>query len=175
MKHAAIAALLVLALPAAALAQGSGLLGKHDTDKPVEIEANKSEYDDKAKTVTYSGNVIVTQGAIRLRADTLKSEQTNNRILANGKVVVTSPTSGTVTGNNGIYDLTRKIVTLSGNVVLNKPGQMTMKGSLLTVNMVTGQAQLGAAPVAGTANTAPAPGLPGGRVQGVFIPKSGGQ
>jgi lipopolysaccharide export system protein LptA len=179
MKHAAIAALLLLSLPVpsisgAALAQG-GILGKHDTDKPVNIEANKSEYDDKAKTVTYSGNVVVAQGAIRLRADTLKAEQTNNRILANGKVVVTSPTSGTVTGNNAIYDLTRKLVTLSGNVVLNKPGQMTMTGSLLTVNMVTGLAQLGAAPVAGSATTAPAAGTPSGRVQGVFTPKSSGQ
>jgi lipopolysaccharide export system protein LptA len=179
MKHAAIAGFLILTLvpaliPGAALAQG-GILGKHDTDKPLTIEANKSEYDDKAKTFTYSGNVVVVQGAIRLRADALKAEQNTNRILANGKVVVTSPTSGTVTGNNGIYDLTRKIVTLSGDVVLNKPGQATMKGSLLTVNMVTGQAQLGAAAVAGTANTAPAAGLPGGRVQGVFTPKSGGQ
>jgi lipopolysaccharide export system protein LptA len=119
--------------------------------------------------------VKVVQGAIQLGADKLTSDQTNNRVLANGRVVLTSPTSGIVTGNNGIYDLTRKIVTLSGNVVLNKPGQATMKGSLLTVNMVTGQAQLGAAPVAGTATTAPAQGMPGGRVQGVFIPKSGGQ
>ena len=173
MKHAAIAALLVLALPAAALAQG--ILGKHDTDKPVNIEADKSEYDDKAKTITYSGRVKVVQGAIHLGADKLTADQNSNKIHANGKVVVTSPTSGTVTGNNGIYDLTRKIVTLSGDVVLNKPGQATMKGSLLTVNMVTGQAQLGAAPVAGTANTAPARGMPGGRVQGVFIPKSSSQ
>jgi lipopolysaccharide export system protein LptA len=49
-----------------------------------------------------------------------------------------------------------------------------MRGSLLTVNMVTGKAQLTAKPVAGTANQAAAPGLPGGRVQGIFTPKSAG-
>ena len=179
MRHPALAAFLtafpLLVLPAgAALAQG-GILGKHDTDKPVVIEADKSEYDDKAKTITYSGRVKVVQGAIQLGADKLTSDQNNNRIYANGRVVLTSPTSGTVTGNNGIYDLTRKVVTLSGNVVLTKPGQATMRGSLLTVNMVTGKADLGAGPVAGNANQAAAPGLPGGRVQGVFIPKSGGQ
>jgi len=56
--------------------------------------------------------------------------------------------------------------------VLNKTGQATMRGSLLSVNMITGKAQLTAMPVAGSANQAAASGLPGGRVQGVFTPKS---
>ena len=81
-----------------------------------------------------------------------------------------SPASGTATGDNGIYDVQRKLVTLSGHVVLNKTGQATMRGSLLTVNMVTGVAHLTAQPVAGTANQVAAPGLPNGRVQGVFTP-----
>ena len=95
----------------------------------------------------------------------------NNKIYANGKVVVDSPASGTVTGDNGIYDLTKKFVTVSGHVVLHKQGQVTMQGSLLTVNMVTGIANLGATPVAGTANQVAAPGVPGGRVTGVITPK----
>jgi lipopolysaccharide export system protein LptA len=179
MKHAAMIALLACAIPATAmlspgLAQGA-LLGKLDTDKDISIEADKNEYDDKAKTVSYSGNVKATQGAIYMRSDSMKYDTPNNKIHINGKVVVTSPASGTITGNNAIYDMTRKLVTLSGNVVLNKPGQMTMTGSLLTVNMVTGKAELGGGAVAGTTNQAAAPAAPGGRVRGVFTPKSGGQ
>ena len=163
-------------LASAAWAAGTtgATLPSHDTDKPVTINADAQDFDLKAKTVTYKGNVVAVQGDIRLHADTMKADQVANKIYVDGKVVVDSPTSGTATGDNGIYDLNSKLVTLSGHVILNKTGQATMRGSLLTVNMVTGKAQLTAQPVAGTANQAAAPGLPGGRVQGVFTPKSAG-
>jgi lipopolysaccharide export system protein LptA len=150
----------------------SGLLGKHDADLPVNISGDGFVGDTKAKTFTYSGNVIAKQGDIRLRADRMKWDQPADKIYANGKVVVDSPKSGTVTGDNGVYDLTKKLVTLSGHVVLHKQGQATMSGSLLTVNMVTGIANLGAAPVPATPDQAAAPGAPGGRVTGVITPKS---
>jgi lipopolysaccharide export system protein LptA len=160
-----------MGLSGAAAAQTS-ILGKHDADKPVNLSADKMEADLKGKTVTYSGNVIGIQGDIRLRANMMKDDSPHNKIYINGKVVVDSPATGTVTGDNAIYDLTKKFVTLSGHVVLHKQGQVTMQGSLLTVNMVTGKATLGAAPVAATANQAAAPGAPGGRVTGVITPKS---
>jgi lipopolysaccharide export system protein LptA len=174
MRKALILAVL-LGLSGPALAQGkkdAGILGNHDTDKDVNLSADKMQADLKGKTVTYTGNVIGVQGDIRLRANTMKADQLNRKIYASGKVVVDSPASGTVTGDNGVYDLTKKLVTLSGHVVLHKQGQATMSGSLLTVNMVTGIANLGAAPVAATPDQAAAPGAPGGRVTGVITPKS---
>jgi lipopolysaccharide export system protein LptA len=167
----ALLTFIILAPGGAVLAAGLAL-DNHDTDKPVTINADAQDFDLKAKTVTYKGNVIAVQGDIRLHAETMKADQTANKIYADGKVVVDSPTSGTATGDNGIYDLSNKLVTLSGHVVLNKAGQATMRGSLLVVNMITGKAQLTARPVGATANQAAAPGLPGGRVQGVFTPKS---
>ncbi len=167
----ALLLIVLLGFSGAAAGQTS-ILGKHDADKPVNLSADKMEADLKGKTVTYSGNVIGVQGDIRLRADTMKDDSPNSKIYINGKVVVDSPATGTVTGDNAIYDLTKKFVTLSGHVVLHKQGQVTMQGSLLTVNMVTGKATLGAAPVAATANQAAAPGAPGGRVTGVITPKS---
>jgi lipopolysaccharide export system protein LptA len=158
-------------LATTALAQ-NGLISARDADQPVNIAADKLDIDTKTHVATYVGNVQASQGENKLRADTMKADDAAKKIYLNGKVVVVSPTSGTVTGDNGIYDLTRKLVTLSGHVVLHKQGQATMSGSLLTVNMVTGIANLGAAPVAATANTAAAPGVPGGRVTGVIIPKS---
>ena len=160
----------LLGLSGAAAGQTT-ILGKHDADKPVNISADHLLADLKSKTVTYTGNVQGVQGDIRLRADAMKVDEPNNKIYANGKVVVDSPAIGTVTGDNGIYDLTKKFVTVSGHVVLHKQGQVTMQGSLLTVNMVTGIANLGATPVAGTANQVAAPGVPGGRVTGVITPK----
>jgi lipopolysaccharide export system protein LptA len=150
----------------------NGLLGKHDADKPVNISADAMQADIRGEIVTYTGNVVGIQGDIRLHADKMKYDKPADKIYANGKVVVDSPATGTVTGDNGIYDLTKKLVTLSGHVVLHKQGQATMSGSLLTVNMVTGIASLGAGPVAATANQAAAAGAPGGRVTGVITPKS---
>ena len=148
------------------------LIDQRDADKPVNIAADKLDIDSKAKIAVYVGNIKATQGANMLRSDTLTADDPNKKIYLRGKVVVVSPTSGTVTGDNGIYDLNTKLVTLSGHVVLHKQGQITMQGSLLTVNMITGKATLGAAPVAATANQAAAPGAPGGRVTGVITPKS---
>ena len=162
----------VLLFAAPALAATPGILGKQDTSRPIAISADKFQGDLNSKTVTYSGNVIAIQDDLRLRSDTLKDDSPNGKIYINGKVVVDSPATGTVTGDNAIYDLTKKFVTLSGHVVLHKQGQITMQGSLLTVNVVTGQATLGAQPVAGTATQAAAPGAPSGRVQAIITPKS---
>jgi len=171
MKHILFAlALSCGAVPAFAAAPD--LLGKHDADLPVVIEADKNIDDTKAHTVLFTGNVHITQGEIQMRAESVRQDSPNNKIYVNGKVVVDSPTSGTVTGDNGIYDLTRKVVTLSGHVVVHKQGQVTMSGSLMTVNMVTGITEVVATPVAGTANQVAAPGAPGGRVRAVVIPKS---
>ena len=179
MRVGVIFLLCCMALPAfspnrswAADASKGGVLGSHDSSKPINVAADAMQADLNAKTVTYTGNVVVTQGEIKMRADTMKADNPNNKIYAKGKVVVDSPASGTATGENGVYDMTKKLVTLSGNVVLNKQGQATLRGSLLTVNMVTGIATIGARAVAATPDQAAAAGLPGGRVQSVIIPKA---
>ena len=155
----------------ATLAQNA-LIPARDADKPVNIAADKLDIDTKTHVATYVGNVQASQGENKLRADTLKADDAAKKIYLNGKVVVDSPTSGTAIGDNAIYDLTKKFVTLSGHVVLHKQGQMTMQGSLISLDMITGKATLGAAPVTATANQMAAPGAPGGRVTGVIIPKA---
>jgi lipopolysaccharide export system protein LptA len=161
---------LLLTVPAQAAVPD--LLGGHDADKPISIDADKNETDLKAKITIFSGDVRITQGDTRMRADVVKRDDPNNKIYFNGKVVVDAPATGTITGDNGIYDLSKKLVTLSGHVVLHKQGQITSTGSLLTYNMVTGVAQVVATPVAATANQAAAAGMPGGRVHAVIIPKA---
>ena len=46
------------------------------------------------------------------------------------RLLLDAPATGTITGDNGIYDLNKKLVTLSGHVVLHKQGQITMHRQL---------------------------------------------
>ncbi len=135
-------------------------------DCPINVASDKFTADLNAKTGTYSGNVVVIQCDTKLRADTVRISTLNDqadKVTANGNVVVDSPKSGTATGQSGVYDVPKKIVTLNGNVVLKK-GKDVMRGAQLTVNLATGQANLG-----GGVKTQ---GTAGGRVQAVFNPKS---
>jgi lipopolysaccharide export system protein LptA len=108
----------------------------------------------------------VVQGDTKMRSNSVRMSTVNgkaDKVLASGNVVVDSPKSGIVTGDNGVYSVGPRTVLMTGNVVLKK-GKDVMRGAQLTVNLVTGQAVLG-----GGART---PGVSGGRVQGVFIPNS---
>jgi lipopolysaccharide export system protein LptA len=144
----------------------------HDANQPIAVSsdnfvAEKNPASAGGITGTYSGNVIITQGDIRMRSDSVRIVVVNNKpqkIFFNGNVVVNSA-SGTASGDAGVYDVAPRLVTLSGHVVLTKDKNV-MRGAQLTVNLVTGLAQLG-----GGANGTH------GRVQGLFTPppQSGGK
>ena len=145
----------------------SPITGQHDNNAPIDISSDSFQADLNAKSGTYSGNVIVVQGDTKLRANQVRVLTVNgkaDKITASGKVVVDSPTSGTATGDNGVYSVSQHTVLMTGNVVLKK-GKDVMRGAQLTVNLTTGQATLGA-------GGPKAPGATGGRVQGVFTPNS---
>jgi lipopolysaccharide export system protein LptA len=136
-------------------------------DCQINATSDKFIADLNGKTGQFVGNVVVTQCDTKLRADTVRIATVNNqadKVNASGNVVVDSPKSGTATGQTGVYDVPKKIVTLNGNVVLKK-GKDVMRGCQLIVNLASGQANLG--------NCGAAPGTPGnnGRVQAVFAPK----
>ena len=156
----ALSLVFACAAAAGAAAENQSLgLSKHDTNAPIEVSADSFLADINAKTGTYVGNVIVKQGDFRLKADKVHVNVVDGKpekILATGNVVFDAPTGG-ATGDNGVYDVRPRVITLTGRVVLTKEKNV-MRGSLLTVNLVTGNAQLGAR------------GTPGGRVQGLFVP-----
>lgn len=145
---------------------------RHDANQPIAVAsdnfiAEKNPATSGGITGTYSGNVIITQGDIRMRSDSVRIVVVNNKpqkIFFNGNVVVNSA-SGTASGDAGVYDVVPRLVTLSGHVVLTKEKNV-MRGAQLTVNLVTGIAKLG-----GGANGTR------GRVQGLFTPppQSGGK
>jgi lipopolysaccharide export system protein LptA len=158
-----------------ALAAGA-VIGAHAAPTPakpaakqscqIDVQSDKFTADLNAKTGTYSGNVIVTQCDTKLRADTVHITTVNNaadKVNATGNVVVDSPKSGIATGQSGVYDVPHKMVTLNGNVVLKK-NKDVMKGAQLTINLATGQANLGGGAKSNI------PGQQGGRVSAVFTP-----
>jgi len=156
---------------------------KHDASQPIAISAdrfvaekNPATGNNGQITGTYSGNVVITQGDIKMRANTVRINVISgkpDKIYANGNVVVNSA-SGTATGDAGVYDVAPRLITLTGHVVLTK-GQNVMRGPQLTVNLVTGVAQLGGGRINSTVQSQG--GGPGGRVQGLFTPppQSGGK
>lgn len=153
---------LVLAFTAS-LALGQGVTNPfsgmgRDSDQPISISADSTTADMRNETATYAGNVRITQGNLRMRADTLSikaNKGTIEHIDAQGSVVLASP-QGEATGNSAVYDIAQRVVKLSGKVLLVN-GQNVLQGTSLVVNLATGKADL----TGGGAD---------GRVSGVFVP-----
>lgn len=139
-------------------AQSLGL-GNHDSNAPIDITADNFDYDMNAKIGTYTGNVIVIQGDMRMRSDSMKVNVVQGKptlITAIGHVVVNAP-NGTGTGDKGVYDPGPRTMTMTGKVVLTKEKDV-MRGTKLVMDMNTNVAHMYAQ------------GMPGGRVQSLFIP-----
>ena len=51
---------------------------KADRQKPINIEADSAHMDDKTSTAIFEGNVVLTQGTLLIRADTLTVLQEND-------------------------------------------------------------------------------------------------
>ena len=142
---------------------------------PIAVNADSFFADLSGDTGTYTGNVIVVQGDVKLHADEIKVLAPGgkaSRMEAEGHVVVDSP-SGQAVGDTGVYDVPQQVVHLTGHVVLTKD-QNVMRGTALDYSTATGLAKMTAGgtpaqtPVPG--NTAPVPAKPG-RVQGLFYPQ----
>jgi lipopolysaccharide export system protein LptA len=134
-------------------------LGSHDSNAPIDITADNFDYDLNVKIGTYTGNVIVIQGDMRMRSDKMKVNIVQGKptqIEAFGHVVVIAP-NGNATGDHGVYDPGPRTITLTGKVVLTKEKDV-MHGTKLVMDMNTNVAHMYAQ------------GMPGGRVQSLFIP-----
>ena len=52
-----------------------------DIEQPIEIEADSGEFDESAGRTVYTGNVIVTQGSLRMTGDRLIANFDENRVI----------------------------------------------------------------------------------------------
>ena len=135
--------------------------------KPIKIEAATLEVHDKEKQkfATFEGDVHVIQGDTDMRCKTLvvyydddatparkaavrpaqqsqsgappqQQQQQIKRLDAKGGVIITQKDQ-IATGESGVYELRTSLMTLVGNVVLTKGGDV-IRGDRLWVNMNTG-------------------------------------
>jgi lipopolysaccharide export system protein LptA len=139
----------------------------HNTNAPVDVSAKRLEVQDRADRAVFVGNVHAVQQDLTLdtpRLTVVYSGGTggNNvqiqRLDASGGVVVRSP-SETAKGDIGIYDLNRKLITLLGNVQLNRQDNQ-INGQRLVVDLDSGRAVVDGGP--------PGVNSSGGRVTGHF-------
>lgn len=140
--------LTVLFLAAApALAQNITFGGvKADTSQPVEVAADNLSVNQSDGSATFTGNVVIGQGEMRLAADTVTVEYAEggqNRIRslhARGNVTLVSGPDAAEAAE-AVYDVETGNVTMTGQVVLTQ-GQNVLMGNNMTVNLETGTAQV---------------------------------
>jgi lipopolysaccharide export system protein LptA len=146
-----------------------GILQDQNQDQPIQIDAATLEVHDKNKMATFSGDVQVVQGDTTIKCQTLvvfygaertassqtvatvtppggkaapgtvpQGAQDIRRIEARGGVTVISKDQN-ASGDLGVYDLRKKTITLTGNVVVSQ-GKNVLHGDRVVVDTVTGNA-----------------------------------
>lgn len=147
---------------------GAQAFGGHNSNAPVDYQADRIELQDRQNRVVLAGNVDITQAGLRLRAARTTVAYTNSgsmqiqRIDATGGVIVTRG-SESARGNAAVYDFNRRIITMSGNVALNRSGD-TLNGGRLVIDLNTGVSSVDGRGSGGS-------GSSGGRVSGTFSVK----
>jgi lipopolysaccharide export system protein LptA len=162
---------LTLALLVALQANAQELLPTGDSDKPIEIQADRLEVLQKDKVALFQGKVEAKQGNVRLKADQMRvyykekkaGEQNSvSKIDVVGNVFLATPKE-TIQGAKGIYDVENALITLTNNVIITR-NKNVLKGSGLTYNLKTGRSEM-----KGDVNAGDKTGS--GRVRGVFVPE----
>lgn len=118
-----------------------------DRDAPVNLEADQATYNQKTGVTVYKGNVIVTQGTIRVEADNvvaiLDADRTIKNVTATGKPARfqqrISLDKGIVYGNGDqlYYDATTSQLTLTGQAHLSQDGS-SFNSNILRYGMTQG-------------------------------------
>lgn len=143
-----------------------------NSNQPVSYAADRIELQDRQNRVVLSGDVVITQGDLRLTAGRTTVAYTDDgalriqRIDATGGVTVTRGNER-AQGSAGVYDFNRRVIILAGGVALRR-GSDTLNGGRLTIDLNSGLST-----VDGGGGVNPATGARTGRVSGSFsVPRS---
>lgn len=135
--NAAVLSVLAAAAPAYAL--------ESDSKQPIQIEADQGSLDQANQVTTFSGNVIIKQGSLNIRAGSVKvsrNDKGEQFMSASGSPVRFSQTldggKGTVNGqaNNIEYSSATGVAKLTGNAKVQRGGDLA-EGSVITYNTRT--------------------------------------
>ncbi len=143
---------------------GAQTISGFNSNQPVNYAADRIELQDRQNRVVLSGDVVITQGDLRLTAARTTVAYTDagslriQRIDATGGVNVVRGNER-ASGSAAVYDFNRRVIVLSGNVALRR-GSDTLDGGRLVIDLNTGLSS-----VDGAGNTASGQQ---GRVSGTF-------
>ncbi|MEO0690452.1 MAG: LptA/OstA family protein [Pseudomonadota bacterium] len=170
---AALSFALTLALAGSMQLHAQGI-SSHNTRAPVSVDAGRIDVQERENRVAFSGDVVVTQSDLTVRAQRMLLNYVDaqslelQRITATGGVTV-SRGRERATGNTAVYDFNRRIITMAGDVRLRQ-GENTLVGGRLVIDLDTGLSS-----VDGRASSSAGAGTPGsqGRVRGTFTVPQG--
>lgn len=156
--RAALLALIVGVTPTLALAQNAQITFgglQQDTSLPVEIEADQLAVNQVDGSATFTGNVLLGQGTMRLTAGALRVEYAQGttsiaRLFATGGVTLTNGGEA-AEADEAVYTIDDATVVMTGNVLLTQ-GSAALSGQKLVVDLKTGN------------------GVMEGRVKSTFLP-----
>ncbi|MXP10693.1 LptA/OstA family protein [Pseudoblastomonas halimionae] len=167
--------LMGLALFAATRLPAQAIAG-HNSNAPVEFDADNFTLDDRANRAVLSGNVIIRQAGLTMRASRTIIDYSDagalqiNRITATGGVTVTRGNES-ARGGVAVYDFGRRIITMAGGVTLNR-GSDKLSGGRLTIDLRSGVSSIGGGSSGSSDGPATSTGS-NGRVSGSFrVPDS---
>lgn len=127
---------------------------KADRNKPIEITANTGSLDQLKGVTTWSGNVVVIQGTLKLNADHVtvtQDKQGNQTMHATGRIVTfrqkMDGKNEWVEGQSSVLDYTSAIhlAVLTGNARV-KRGEDLVIGNVITYNTETELYQVNGGP-----------------------------
>jgi len=130
-------------------ASAQSVLKDHDTYQPIDITAERLEMQQKQGRAIFTGAVQVLQGKLTLRSNTITvfydrsdaaGDPSISRLDAQGQFQLLSD-SETLTGDWGVYDVDRQLITVGGAVIF-KQGTSELTGSRLEFDLVSGLAKL---------------------------------
>ncbi len=139
---------LVLCLPMVAAAQGGKFAfgnSKQDSKLPVEVTADSLSVNQNDNTATFTGNVLIGQGRMRLAAPTVlvtyRADKSGIKMLkAWGGVTLVSGEDA-AEANRAQYNVDTGQIEMQGNVLLLQ-GQKVLTGDRLYVNTVASTARM---------------------------------
>jgi lipopolysaccharide export system protein LptA len=156
---------------------GAQAIAGHNSDAPVNYAADRIELQDRQNRVVLSGNVDISQAGLSIRAARTQVNYTDagslkiQRILATGGVTV-ARANERASGEVAVYDFNRRVITMAGNVRLNRGGD-TLNGGRLVIDLKSGVSSVDGRANGSSSVTGAVQGSGGGRVTGSFsVPKS---
>ena len=144
----------------------------HNSNAPVNYAADRIELQDRQNRVVLSGNVDISQAGLRIQAARTQVNYTDagslkiQRILATGGVTV-SRGDERAAGEVAVYDFNRRVITMAGNVRLNRGGD-TLNGGRLVIDLKSGVSSVDGSASGSSSVTGAVQGSGSGRVSGSF-------